>query len=167
MLIDVKAHAAKLKDISPERVETLVNLKNLVNKKQNAIRKNYRKLQSSYALLTFFSYKDTQTFLDKSEKYDDLLPTGTARVFKDFQYARDVMLAPDPYDIDWSTFSRPYSFNSILVNFFIKLFVFLVLPCITFYVHYSLSTRSSMPSPSAETKCPSSQATLSLSCVWQ
>ena len=137
-LIEIKSRVAKMKDISDDKTQTIVELKNIVNKKQNAICKNHISLRSSYVLITFFNYKDNYTFFSKAKEYNGKVPEGMTQTFYSYDYSRDVFFAPDAYDIDWNYYAKRYSFNSKLIGFGMKVLFFVLLPCFTYFINYTL-----------------------------
>lgn len=137
-LIEIKSRVAQLRDISDDKTQTIIELKNIVNKKQVALSKNHVSLRSSYVLITFFSYKDNYTFFCRAKDYKGEIPENMVQCFYSYDYSKDVFFAPDAYDIDWNYYAKRYSFNSKLVGFGMRVLFFILLPCFTYFMHFTL-----------------------------
>ena len=138
-LIDFKLLMSKGMEPPEDKVQDLQKLRDLVNRKQRVILKKHNKLKSSYALITFFNYKDNFCFITKAKDYDGVIPDNLTQVFYHYNFIEDVFFAPDAYDIDWNYYAKSETFNVKLIHKAMQVTFFCLFPAVTYFINYTVS----------------------------
>lgn len=127
-LLEEKSEKLKKKEIelAKKRSDLTIDIKKINKKLIN----NSLDLKSRYGFICFYSYKHMSEFREQLQKKKAEYPKMSKVI---------ALNAPEPYDIDWNNYARPYKAKIFGLHFIMCILFWVISPAVTYFCENMLS----------------------------